>query len=126
MPSGCFVSVRDAATDVAVPAALAPHVAHMIRVGVLAALTEQRETGERRIPAEPLLDLVRRLEALTASGHEGGQPAATLSTIDAAARLGVSESTIRRMCRTGRLPARRVGRDWQIEREGLIAWQTRR
>lgn len=43
------------------------------------------------------------------SGHE-------LTTTEAAALLGVSDGIVRRWCRDGRLPARRSGRAWLIDR----------
>lgn len=50
-------------------------------------------------------------------GHDGpdASPAATeVTTSVAAARLGVSARTVRRLAATGRLPARRHGRAWAI------------
>jgi excisionase family DNA binding protein len=42
-----------------------------------------------------------------------------LSTADAARELNVARRTVRRWCRTGRIPATKSGRDWQIRRSDL-------
>lgn len=120
---GCCVSVPSAADGVPVPVELAPVVARILHVGVMAALLDQRETGERRIPAAALLELVRRLEAVTATGHEIGQRPRLVSTIDTAARLAVSERTVRRWCQTGQLAAHRAGRAWLVEEGAVTACQ---
>lgn len=44
-----------------------------------------------------------------------------ISIKDAAELLGKSERTVRHMAQTGRLPARRIGARWLINREDLIA-----
>ncbi|AKF08875.1 excisionase family DNA-binding protein [Sandaracinus amylolyticus] len=41
----------------------------------------------------------------------------TISTTQAAAKLGYSDDTIRRQCEAGRIPAVRVGRTWKVSAE---------
>lgn len=41
--------------------------------------------------------------------------ATLLTTAQAAPLIGVSAHEVRRLCRAGLLPARRVGRDWLIQ-----------
>ena len=43
-----------------------------------------------------------------------------VSVRDAAARMGVSPQRIRSLARGGRIPARKIGRDWAIEIDQLI------
>lgn len=38
-----------------------------------------------------------------------------LTTAEAAERLGMTDSGVRRLILTGRLPARKIGRDWIIK-----------
>lgn len=45
-----------------------------------------------------------------------------LTTQQAAELLSVSEVTIRKEARLGRLPARKVGRSWRISRSVLEDW----
>jgi excisionase family DNA binding protein len=40
----------------------------------------------------------------------------------AAELLGMSEEAVRRLCRQGRIPARKVGREWRFNREKLLRW----
>jgi len=42
-----------------------------------------------------------------------------LTTAEAAALLSLTDSRIRQLIRSGSLPARRLGRDWLIDREAL-------
>ncbi|GEM_PF-6429400 len=42
-----------------------------------------------------------------------------VNVVQAAMLLRVSESTVRRRCRLGLLPAIRSGREWQVELEAL-------
>ena len=44
-----------------------------------------------------------------------------ISIKDAAELLGKSERTVRHMAQTGRLPARRIGARWLINRDDLLA-----
>ena len=48
---------------------------------------------------------------------------ALLTTAQAADRLNISESLVRRYCRDGRLKAQRIGRDWLIEESDLDQFQ---
>ncbi len=41
---------------------------------------------------------------------------------EAAALLGVHPVTLRRLASEGRVPARKVGREWRFNRAGLMAW----
>lgn len=43
----------------------------------------------------------------------------TLTTSEAAARLGVNQSRIRQLILAGQLPARKRGRDWSIRAQDL-------
>ena len=75
---------------------------------------------------EVLLALHLVAERLSARGPNplaGQRPHAQLeawlSTADAARELNVAGRTVRRWCRTGRLPATKSGRDWLIRRRDL-------
>ncbi|MFI5931277.1 helix-turn-helix domain-containing protein [Actinoplanes sp. NPDC051494] len=46
-----------------------------------------------------------------------------LSTTEVARLLGASSGYVRRLCRTGRVSARRVGRAWLIDQASLDAWR---
>ena len=48
-----------------------------------------------------------------------------LTIADAAARLGIDPSRVRRLIREGRIPARRFGRAWVIAEADLNAYQPR-
>ncbi len=45
-----------------------------------------------------------------------------LTTREAADLLKTSEATIRKECGNGRLPARKIGREWRIHRRVLMEW----
>lgn len=49
---------------------------------------------------------------------------AFVDVAQAASLLGVSPATVRRLCRTGVLPAVRGKREWQVELEGLRSLRT--
>jgi len=44
-----------------------------------------------------------------------------LTTTEAAARLGVSPTRVRKMLKDGILRGRRFGRDWLVEKESVLA-----
>lgn len=44
---------------------------------------------------------------------------ATIGTTEAARRLGVSQARVRQLIAAGRLPAKRIGRDWLIDERSL-------
>ncbi len=48
-----------------------------------------------------------------------------LTVPDAAARIGLDRSMVRRYCAEGRLPAQRIGRDWLIRWADLNAFTRR-
>jgi len=48
-----------------------------------------------------------------------GERQEVLTAEEAARYLRVGERTLRRMLREGRLPGRKVGREWRIAREAL-------
>jgi excisionase family DNA binding protein len=50
------------------------------------------------------------LAVVPVRGHAGH-----MSTNEAAARLGVTSDAVRRACREGRIPARKLGREWLVE-----------
>lgn len=53
-----------------------------------------------------------------------GAASAGLSVAEAARLIGRSESSVRRMCASGRLPARRVGaRSWLVPRASVDAYR---
>lgn len=54
-----------------------------------------------------------------------GTPTMEISAVDAASLLGCSVEFARRLCRTGRIPARRIGRagPWLIDQAGLDVWR---
>ncbi len=64
-----------------------------------------------------------RSESGTGSGSAGPQPATveTMSTADAAARLGVSESMVRRLARQGAIEGRLVASRWLIDAASVDA-----
>lgn len=49
-----------------------------------------------------------------------------LTTAEAAAKLGVSPRRVRKMITDGRLPAKKVGRDYVIDPRGLKAVEDRK
>jgi excisionase family DNA binding protein len=51
---------------------------------------------------------------------------ALLSSIEAAARLGVSQARVRQLAIAGDLPARKMGRDWFIRPSDLAVYQAQR
>lgn len=50
-------------------------------------------------------------------------PPDLLSTAEAARRLGIDGSGLRRLMREGRIAARRVGRAWVIEESALASYR---
>lgn len=48
--------------------------------------------------------------------------AGALNIREAAAFLGVHEQTVRKLARSGKIPAFKVGRDWRFSGEALTAW----
>jgi excisionase family DNA binding protein len=62
------------------------------------------------------------LDALTSQAYDRRSIATAPDTVgvpEAARLLGVSANAVRQRIQTGSLPARRVGRDWQIPRPAL-------
>lgn len=47
---------------------------------------------------------------------------AVLNTEEAAELLGLSPYTIREFAREGRIPGRKIGKEWRFSREALIRW----
>lgn len=105
---------------------------------------ELRQAAERyyrlngmAVPAEvqTILDEMssfRRAWTVKNNGEQGGNSTETVSsrngqfsapctmtTGEAASQLRMSVQSVRRHCRTGRLPARRIGNDWRINPEDL-------
>lgn len=67
-----------------------------------------------------LRDLVQQLlQPRSSPGRTKPRPPATveISTAEQAARMGCSKRYVQRLCQTGQLPARRVGRTWLITTE---------
>lgn len=48
-----------------------------------------------------------------------------ITTDEGAALTGYSAAYVRMLARTGRIPARRVGRDWVVDRKELLAHKAR-
>jgi excisionase family DNA binding protein len=60
------------------------------------------------------------IETAQASGRPIPQPQGRLLTVsEAAERLGLSIALVRRYCAQGKLPARKMGRDWTILRRDI-------
>lgn len=51
-----------------------------------------------------------------------GDDEAVLNADEAAALLRISRNTIYRLVEKGRLPGRKVGREWRFSRQALLAW----
>jgi excisionase family DNA binding protein len=45
-----------------------------------------------------------------------------LNSDEAAAFLGLSVFTVREFARQGKIPARKVGKEWRFSRPGLMRW----
>lgn len=45
-----------------------------------------------------------------------------MSAEEAAEFLGVTAATVRKQAREGRLPGRKIGREWRFSREALLRW----
>lgn len=45
-----------------------------------------------------------------------------LTVKEAAALLRISAYTVRELARTGKIPARKVGKEWRFTRESLMRW----
>ncbi len=109
-----------------IPAVMAERVAAWILTGLRADLAAERERGGPPMPAAPYLELVRRLRraaAVSSSSANGSEPlpdpAGPLSTRATAMALGVSPRRVRQLASSGGLPARRIGRTWVIDPEGI-------
>ena len=48
-----------------------------------------------------------------------------ITTDQAAALTGYATAYIRRLLNRGRVPARKVGRDWLVHRDGLLAYKAK-
>jgi len=110
----------------------APLCGPLLRVLVRALAREAREDGGTIPPgiAAFLADLAAVVDSPTApaaatgeaagSGNgtvPGGPAMVEVSAADAAAAMGASREYVRRLARSGRLPARRIGRTWLITME---------
>lgn len=73
-----------------------------------AAYERENGAGSGSGTAEPVVS-----GSAARSSHE-------LTTVEAAALLGVSDSIVRRHCRAGVLSARRIGRSWLIDRGSVL------
>jgi excisionase family DNA binding protein len=100
---------------VTVPPELARVVARLAVLGL--AEMSRRDGGAPRVPG-----LAALLTELSARGHEPPTVASCLplsTSREAAALLGLSCRSARRLAASGRLIARRQGRDWLIDRESI-------
>lgn len=114
-----------------VPRSAARQLERVLAAGLLAV---SRADGGRPAPAAAAL-----LQAVHAAAHGRrssvpGTPTPAPATVDhgsgnvlgmreAAARLGCSAEYVRRLARTGRLQARRVGAVWVVDPEDLDAYR---
>ena len=56
--------------------------------------------------------------------YDARQLPAYLSTAQYAELMSIDKKTVQKMCRTGRLPAEKVGpRLWRIDKNAALAWQ---
>jgi excisionase family DNA binding protein len=110
----------DAANTVAVPLNLAPLAALLVELG--AREITQRGGARSAMQGLPQLEAILR-DAAAAAGARA-TPARTLelrpkpeelTTVQAAAVMGISASRVREHAKTGRIIARKVGRDWLID-----------
>jgi len=47
---------------------------------------------------------------------------AVMNTEEAAELLGLSPYTIREFAREGRIPGRKIGKEWRFSRQALLRW----
>jgi hypothetical protein len=100
---------------VVVPPHLCRAVARVLVVGL--AELSRRDGG---VPAAP--GLARLLAELSASGHGPvivGSVPSGMGTSEAAALIGVAPRSARRLAASGRLIARRCGRDWELDPQSV-------
>jgi excisionase family DNA binding protein len=79
-----------------------------------------------RIAGAPSIDDIQ--EAVTvltvALDGDGRYPLVdALTTVEAAALLGRTRQHVAHLCAEGVLPATRIGRDWRIDRAGVVAYR---
>jgi excisionase family DNA binding protein len=113
--------------SVVIPPTVAAAVLRLLVVGITERM--QRDAG---VMSDELRAVLAALHA--ASEHDASEipiPAgssargtdlrgrATVTVNDAATAMECSPSYVRRLARAGRLPARRIGRDWSIDGAGL-------
>lgn len=107
-----------------------PALAAAVREAVLTLYDRQLRQGATLTPdARDLLRALRQSATRSAPGTPTHRPDTMeeiravvrdrVSVAEAAARLSCSESYVRRLCRTGRLPARRIGNTWAVDSEAL-------
>lgn len=105
---------------VTVPSALARP---LLRFLVRALTREVRDGGggvippgiERFLTDLAAADTQAPDDGSSGSGTDPGEPPTMeVGTAAAAEVIGASREYVRRLCRTGRLPARRIGREWLI------------
>lgn len=116
--------MSDAEPAVTVPPALARP---LLRFLVRALTREAREDGGALPPgiASFLADLAALVDAPPAGSADGttSAPSATVEPVmtatEVARSMGASPEYVRRLCRSGRLRARRPGREWLIDPESL-------
>lgn len=109
------------AGGVVVPAAMCRQVARWVLAGVRAEVAAERDHGGPPFPAAPYMDLHRALLS-AASAVDGTTdvtppPARLLSTREAGRHLGLGARRIRQLAASGRVPARKLGRQWWITME---------
>ncbi|MEV4708876.1 helix-turn-helix domain-containing protein [Actinoplanes sp. NPDC049316] len=109
-----------------------PALAGAVRAALLGHLAG-RARRDGLPPGPGVTALVWALDAAArgtqpAPSSDNGTPAAAspiveISAVDAASLLGCSVEYARRLCRSGVLRCRRVGRAWLVDRASLDAWR---
>jgi excisionase family DNA binding protein len=72
-----------------------------------------------RSEVEPLRAEVARLTSEVAALREASSPVTFITMDEAAERLGISLSTVRRRIRAGEIPARKIGRNVRVDVKAL-------
>lgn len=124
--TGAFTVRPDPEQAIPLPLRLAPLAAFLVEL----AAKEITQRGGARSAMRDLPELESILRAPTAGAS--ATPARTmgppprpeeLTTVQAAALMGISASRVREHAKTGRIIARKVGRDWLIDAGGARSYR---
>lgn len=102
---------------------LRPVVAWLNRHGftqdmITAARRDWEDGGDVPPQVVPFINELLHPPPMSATGHRSGPPETIeVTSAEMARRTGYSTRHVRRLCRTGKLTARRNGRDWLITTE---------